>query len=377
MLDGIRGLSILLVLARHAARAMHFDVEYQPTFPVGGWDGIVFFLNGWAGVDLFFILSGFLITFILLKRKREKALSFKRYLLKRFLRIAPSYYFVLFMVALGLLPFYQRPVQDWWFRVAYHVAFLQDYLPANFVVAFWSLGVEEKFYLLMPFLMMALFRLSNPRQGLVLILSLICIPPMLRLWGFYQWQAQLNHTTYFFWLRSPFHMSVDSLLSGVLVAYLCNFKEELGWPARPNVQKGLYWSGLVGSTLLLGSTVLVKDLTPLSVAFTPNALAFCFSLFVMGAVLLRDPPMGSFLKSKVLLIFCRLSYTLYLVHMCFMHSTRDWLWTVLTGQPPETFVFSTGFFLLYLLVFGAVSMVAALLVHFLVEKPGLLLKDRL
>ena len=144
---------------------MHFDVEYQPTFPVGGWDGIVFFLNGWAGVDLFFILSGFLITFILLKRKREKALSFKRYLLKRFLRIAPSYYFVLFMVALGLLPFYQRPVQDWWFRVAYHVAFLQDYLPANFVVAFWSLGVEEKFYLLMPFLMMALSS-QQPAAGL-------------------------------------------------------------------------------------------------------------------------------------------------------------------------------------------------------------------
>lgn len=377
VLDGIRGLSILLVLARHTARAMHFDVEYQPTFPIGDWDAIIFFLNGWAGVDLFFILSGFLITHILLKRRRQKKLSFKRYILKRFLRIAPSYYFVLLVVAFGLLPFYRQPAQDWGFRLAYHLAFLQDYLPANFVVAFWSLGVEEKFYLLMPLLMVALFRVKHPGQGVGLILGVMCLSPLSRLYGFYAWQAQLNHTTYFYWLRSPFHMSLDSLMAGVLVAYLYNHRQEFGWPDNPVVQRRIYWTGLVGSLLLLGSTILVKDLTALAVTFTPNLLALFFGMFVMGAVLQEDPPFGRFLKSKFLLVFCRLSYTLYLVHMCFMHWVRDWLWTATTGQPAQAFIFSTSFFLMYLVVYWTVSIAASLLVHFLVEKPGLMLKDKL
>lgn len=59
-LDGLRGIAILLVLLRHAARPV-FD-EHGEIFSLGGWDIAVPLLNGWMGVDLFFVLSGFLIT---------------------------------------------------------------------------------------------------------------------------------------------------------------------------------------------------------------------------------------------------------------------------------------------------------------------------
>ena len=66
----------------------------------------------------------------------------------------PAYYAVLLIVAFGLVSFYPVPAENWGFRLAYHLLFLQDYLPADFNVVFWSLGVEEKFYLLAPFLVL-------------------------------------------------------------------------------------------------------------------------------------------------------------------------------------------------------------------------------
>ncbi len=126
---------------------MGFDTEYSPIFPLGSWDAIIIFLNGWAGVDLFFVLSGFLIAYLLLRRWASDQTSWsqrlRRYLSKRVLRIFPAYYATLLVVAFGLLPFYPVSEQQWGWRLTYHLLYLQDYFPPNFVVAFWSLGVAS------------------------------------------------------------------------------------------------------------------------------------------------------------------------------------------------------------------------------------------
>lgn len=81
-LDGLRAFAILLVLARHALRPFHDGA--QPLLPIAGWDVATPFLNGWIGVDLFFVLSGFLISRHLLARHRDPGgLALAPYLAKR------------------------------------------------------------------------------------------------------------------------------------------------------------------------------------------------------------------------------------------------------------------------------------------------------
>ena len=65
-LDGLRGIAILLVLGRHAIRPFYSPAD--PVLPLGSWDAAIPFINGWIGVDLFFVLSGFLISHHVIRR---------------------------------------------------------------------------------------------------------------------------------------------------------------------------------------------------------------------------------------------------------------------------------------------------------------------
>jgi peptidoglycan/LPS O-acetylase OafA/YrhL len=145
-LDGVRGIAIILVML----------VNTSDKYPVLHLQHVVG--NGWMGVDLFFALSGFLITGILLDSKREPS-YFKNFYARRALRILPLYYSVLIFMFV-LVPLL-RPAQGqlilersspWW---AYPL-FLQNFLIAVPTQAVgplgvsWSLAIEEQFYLLWP-----------------------------------------------------------------------------------------------------------------------------------------------------------------------------------------------------------------------------------
>ncbi len=157
-LDGLRGIAILLVLA------IHFTVMQ----PLSRLDAVVFSLarTGWAGVDLFFVLSGFLITGILY-RTREVPRSLRVFHARRFLRIFPLYYgFLLVLFALGPL---LVPGSDWLETVGsrqlWHWAYLSNVLAAlegwdavPHLGHLWSLAIEEQFYLLWPLAALTLSR---------------------------------------------------------------------------------------------------------------------------------------------------------------------------------------------------------------------------
>jgi hypothetical protein len=176
-LDGLRGIAILLVLLRHGARP--YWEGTGSLYPIGAWDAGIPLVNGWMGVDLFFVLSGFLISHHIMRRSAGPVarVEWREYCSRRLLRIAPAYYAVLLLVALVPLPFYPIDREGIGLRLAYHLLFLQDYLPSDFVVAFWSLGVEVKFYLAAPLLLLALTRLTRPLaryRALVLLLPRCC-----------------------------------------------------------------------------------------------------------------------------------------------------------------------------------------------------------
>jgi peptidoglycan/LPS O-acetylase OafA/YrhL len=148
-LDGIRGLAILLVVLFHCVKTTLFPLA-------------VICRMGWSGVDLFFVLSGFLITGILYDTK-ENSHFIKKFYIRRTLRIFPLYYLALMVFFLALLVpgvsaanrYLDKRLWDQWF---YYLTYTQNlyvsFRGVNWLDTlnhFWSLAIEEQFYLVWPF----------------------------------------------------------------------------------------------------------------------------------------------------------------------------------------------------------------------------------
>lgn len=180
-LDGVRGFAILLVLLYHSSffggsRSPHVvDVTVRQMFSFG-----------WAGVDLFFVLSGLLITGILLD-SRDSPYYYRSFYARRVLRIFPLYFAFLASV-LWILPlvremepsfatFRQEQVWYWTYLFNWRVASegWPDFRPLGH---FWSLGVEEQFYLFWPLVVMLFRRQTLARICVGLILGSLA----LRIW---------------------------------------------------------------------------------------------------------------------------------------------------------------------------------------------------
>ncbi len=171
--------------------------------------------NGWMGVDLFFVLSGFLITGILLDTKQHES-YFRNFYARRCLRIWPLYYSVLFcmFVAVPLIrPSEARAVFDarsapWWSFLFY----LQNFLvPAASMATgplgvTWSLAIEEQFYLVWPLVV----RRCSDVQLRRLTVAVICFSPALR---FYLLVHHVN-------IYSNIFCRLDGLMAGALLALL-------------------------------------------------------------------------------------------------------------------------------------------------------------
>lgn len=137
-LDGLRAASILAVLWHHVPR----KAEH-------GWIAIQ---RGFLGVDLFFVISGFLIVTLLLRERRKTGnLSLRRFYARRFLRIFPVYYAVLLLVAVAAFASHGMAAAATRRDLPYAAAYVSNLVPmASLLGITWSLSTEEQFYLIIP-----------------------------------------------------------------------------------------------------------------------------------------------------------------------------------------------------------------------------------
>ncbi len=359
-LDGLRAIAILLVVAFHGYLGL---ADGRPLIPVLGTDLLAPVLTGWMGVNLFFVLSGFLITHHLLRAWHGPPTRAQvwRYLTKRWLRIVPTYYVVLMVVWLGLVPYRPMPDGATGFQLLYHLLFLQDYLPSSIVAPFWSLGVEEKFYLLMPLVVLLMLKIESVRTRLLVLGSIAAAPLLVRLL-MYQAQGPVSYGEFILYWRNPFHLNLDALFLGAIAAALVRQREHLTWTRRWRSGQSLtvagagmtlsimYWLGR-GTANAFASQVVID-----------SAVAVAFSTLLLG-VALRPASPGGWLDHPLLGALGRLAFPWYLTHTIVLW----WLAPAMAGIP----------LMLSMAAYFLCSMGIGLLLHWAVERPCLLLKQSL
>lgn len=337
-LDGLRCVAILPVVWHHATPR-----------PLGGIAG-----KGAVGVDLFFALSGFLITALLLREKRERGgVRLGAFYARRSLRIFPLYYLVLLgYVAHALtLPSTAAMVQHFWRSLPYHATYTANWLvdyavPHDVMFAFsWSLCVEEQFYCLWPVLVALAPRRALPALVMASALAIDLLAEHGALSGLLPTGSlRLRVVTSF---ASPIGL-------GSLLALLLDSAQGFELTRRALGARAAAPAILVANVLLLTLPV------------TPYWLLSVGLAALVGAVVIRpDHGLSWLLDRPVLRWVGGLSYAAYLLHVTALGLVRH----LLPGWREQAWlVFSAGLPLTLLLAWGA---------HVAVERPLLGLRRRL
>lgn len=291
-LDGLRGLAILLVFTYHFV----IDTLDRQAY-TWAWKLTIY---GWSGVDLFFVLSGFLIGGILVDN-RDSINYFRTFYLRRFFRIVPLYMVVLTAVSLSVAT---SQIPTWSYYIFLQNFFMTDGVGAFSLAPTWSLAVEEQFYLVLP-----LF-IRFVRRRLVLAVVLCIIGAVVFRWFFY---PNMNLT----YLLMP--SRADALMLGVLIAIGYRNRKVMAL-AKNNTH--IMYLGL--AVLAAGLLVLAyQDRRIGSSVFQLggySAIAVFYSLLLLLA--LSDTAVSKIFRSRFLAWFGVLAYGIYLLHRPIMQLTH-------------------------------------------------------
>jgi peptidoglycan/LPS O-acetylase OafA/YrhL len=311
-LDGLRGVAILLVILCHY-------VGVPGHAPLGFWANrfLMAFIAGWSGVDLFFVLSGFLIGGILLDA-RSAPNYFRTFYMRRAFRILPIYYLwtllfgasviaalVLFPGRLGVTPgdLLRMPVQ---------LLFLQNifigmpHLTWTWFVVTWSLAIEEQFYLLAPLLI----RFLTLRRFVVALASTVVLAPLLRFMLFRYWAPGTYLCSFLMPCRA------DSLSCGMLLAVVwrdARFREYIRGHAA--LLEGM----LVVLFLGVGGLLwwLVHPINVVTVTIGVTWLAFFYSALLLAVISNSGGWLAGVMRLRFLGWLGGISYCVYLLHDAF------------------------------------------------------------
>jgi peptidoglycan/LPS O-acetylase OafA/YrhL len=308
--DGLRGIAILLVLWYHAPflfrQLPEFSAQQSPWTMLGVFGKMS--LGGWIGVDLFFVISGFLITLILI-RVKEGAGSLLVFWERRALRIFPlaGLYLVALLVLVRLGdPLDMLPSFDAWPWYAFylgniHIA-IYGWQPLALMIL-WSLAIEEQFYLVWPFLV----RMCSVRQVLWWSIGCIVMTPFVR---------ALTLSTFDYPATYVFTFCrLDALAAGAVVAVLYSSRD---WREQ-----------IIASCRRLAAPALAVIIITLLVPFSPSLpqtrpwvfsvfgyswLAVSFAILLMASLGIQGP-IRNLLTSRILTFLGRRCYGLYLWHV--------------------------------------------------------------
>lgn len=331
-LDGIRAISIALVIAWHLNGTRGVG---ELNFQIGN--------AGRLGVIIFFVISGFLITTLLLSEHAETGLvSLRRFYARRAIRILPaSYTYLIVISVLSLFRVLHLQARDLWHAVTYTV----NYMPGGNawqIGHLWSLSVEEQFYLLWPFAFVAL----GPRLAVCTAAGVIAFGPFARAFS----RMFMTGTPYEDLQMFP--MVADSLATGCVLAWARGWLEQQGWYRQ--LFRPAY------SLLLLALVLLINRYRYYSMvdALGTSLMNVSLAVLIHRSVFIHNDWVGMALNWRPVAFIGVLSYSLYVWQQLFLDKASGWWGSTF----PQNFV---------------LAITAAVLSYLLLEKPMLRLRQRL
>jgi peptidoglycan/LPS O-acetylase OafA/YrhL len=385
-LHGLRVLAIVSVVQFHVTTIFALEQAIRLDRDWVGSSLAIFF-----GMDLFFILSGFLIGSILLHSLKQSAKPaaaagpkkrglgpIARFYLRRIFRTFPPYYVVLTVLAV----LYSPLTADQRHHLPYEYTYLTNFFPlARFeVVMFWgwSLALEEQFYLVVPLLFFLLRFLKSDRARIVFLVALWACGTLSRL-GIYYWHI---------WRRGPWddvelygaiyfrtYTRFDTLVMGILLAVIHDrFREPIGrWLSVPLHRAILAMPSLLCLWMLLRPWTFVTKSMQLFHVFAWGTLTTVMYLGFLLLLLHGEGFIHRFLSAPVFRRIATLGYGIYLVHI----PLCDYVVVPMAHALDARHVSLLVIWPLSLAALLALSGSTAYALHVLVEKPSLRLRDRL
>lgn len=348
-LDVLRGVAIFLVLIVHAPWP-----SWLMQHPAGR---VV--AAGAYGVDLFFVLSGYLISRLLFAEiKRSGSIQLARFWIRRGFKIWPAYY-VTYLLSAVLLR--QTVATDWNKLLAWpNFVFLQNYIEVDLRwFASWSLAVEEHFYTTLPLILLGMLWTQKSLKRLPLLLGLICcVTPILR---------GLETDRSLIWIQT--HLRMDALCWGVLLGYA--EAEGIRWPFQCMTKHRGKCVALMLGTAMIVITFPYQHRIGHCLGFT--LIAVCSTILTAHAVNCPDWSSG---KPKLVRLMLNgishvgvYSYTIYLCQLLTKASIdilkqSPLTASIMNSHLPQVFVFIAG------------SVFLGWLMAVLVEHPFLALRER-
>ncbi len=344
-LDGLRAISIFMVVTLHTIE------RYGANHPVSiVWYGI---FNGASGVFIFFEISGFLITTLLLQEDLKRgSVNLIGFYVRRAFRILPPLY--LYMGLVLLLGF----------AGAFHVAAIDVTGSAFFfhnIVSgstwsmehLWSISVEEQFYLVWPFILVACLRrkgVAARMRAAIFPATIIVLSPFARVLLRLSHDASLR-------AASVLYFRFDFIMFGCLVALLQDTPQ---FEAVYRFCTRWWWAPPLAMAVCNAISAVYQNYFDLTVGFTISG--FAIAMFMLWCTRNAGTIVGRLLNSWVMARIGVLSYSIYLWQTLFLHAGNDavFSWVPWLGRFPGNWL---GF-----LVAGATS-------YYVVEKPSLRLRD--
>jgi len=347
-LDGLRALSIFLVVALHTIQRYRVGHHVSKV-----WYAL---FDGATGVYIFFVISGYLITTLLLNEHRKRgSISMKSFYFRRAMRILPPLYaYVAVLLILG-----------WFGRLAIvrldvisSLFFFHNYAPVSMwsLEHFWSLSTEEQFYFLWPILLLYCLRkpgIAGRIAASRIALGVIVLSPIIRLVSYHSTNPYLHN-------GNAFHMRADSLMFGCALALL------QGTPRFERVYSlatRIWW--IPPAVIFLSDYIGARytNYWNLPIGYTICGAAIAF--FLLWCV--RNPfsAVGRLLNARPVVHIGVLSYSIYLWQTLFLHHLN-------------VSIFGPSFRLLTIFPFNWLAILAVAEISFhLIEQPSLSLRNRL
>jgi len=368
-LHGLRVLGILSVVQFHVTwvfageQGIAVDGDYTAT------SLMVFF-----GMDLFFVLSGFLIGMILLRSLELHGVqNLRRFYIRRIFRTFPSYYLVLAVLAAltKLSPDQKR-------HLPFEIVYLTNFFPLGRkdVVMFWgwSLSLEEQFYLTVPLLFYLLFKLRSDRARLTLLFALWASALVVRLSIFFArgpWTDLKLYAALYFKTYTRF----DTLVCGIALAFVhLRHGEKVKRLLADPLHRALF--ALIpacGLFLLMKPDLFGRENVQLFHVFAWGTVTTIMYFTALLVLLHADGAVTRFLSHPFFRRVATLGYGIYLVHIPILdHAIVPMAKALDRHDVPMYLVWPLSFTLLML---GSIGVAYAL--HVLVEKPTLRMRERI